>query len=120
MNITEHRGFVVAIFDEDDTTQIIEETLGKLQYNGEDFVWVALDGTEDDYISEVPECSLVENYRWSLINSLMWDGHLTEAERDTRLWEMIDEFIDNGKQVLVEEYEFVEDEPFYDYSGGRE
>ena len=50
----------------------------------------------------------------------MWQGHFTDDEQTTRMWEMIDEFIDNGKQILVEEYEFVEDEPFYDYSGGRD
>jgi hypothetical protein len=50
----------------------------------------------------------------------MWEGLLTQEEQNERLYHMIDTFIDTGKQYIIEDYKFVEDEPFYDYSGGRE
>jgi hypothetical protein len=50
----------------------------------------------------------------------MWEGLLTQEEQNERLHHMIDTFIDTGKQYIIEDYKFVEDEPFYDYSGGRE
>lgn len=120
MNIFTHRGFVVAMFDDHDTPDEMNERIIKTLGEGENLVWVNVDGTPDDYIPEAPECCLVENYKCSLINSLLWDGHLTDSQQDRRILEMIDEFIDNGTQFLLEEYEFVEDEPFYDYSGGRD
>ena len=118
MDITEHRGFLVAIFDELTPTHLLEELQTEVEDLEKDFVWVALDGTDIDFLNK--ENSLVENYEHSLINSLMWNGYFTEDEQKTRIWEMIDKYIDNGVQFLVEEYEFSEDEPFYDYSGGRD
>jgi len=118
MNVTEYRGKVVCIFDEYSDVASLEALQKKCEIDEKDFIWVALEGTESANLK--PEYSLTENYEHSLINSLMWQGHFTDDEQTTRMWEMIDEFIDNGKQILVEEYEFVEDEPFYDYSGGRD
>jgi hypothetical protein len=118
MKYQRYRGKVVCIFDEYTDVAELEELQNKCEKQERDFIWVALDGVESANLK--PEYSLTENYEHSLINSLMWKGYFTEDEQNTRIWEMIDTFIDNGKQFLVEEYEFVEDEPFYDYSGGRD
>lgn len=118
-DIVPHRGRLVFIFDADDDLGEIYDAVDAARAGGTTgFVFVPLDGTVDENLD--PSQYLTENYNASLINSLMWDGLFTEEEQDKRIWELIDNFIDTGKQYLVEEYEFNEDEPFYDYSGGRD
>lgn len=118
-DIIPHRGRLVFIFDADDNLGEIYDAVEAARAGGHNqFLYVPLDGTDDNRLD--PDHFLQENYHASLINSLMWDGLFTEEEQDKRIWELIDNFIDTGKQYLVEEYEFSEDEPFYDYSGGRE
>lgn len=118
-DIVPHRGRLVFIFDADDDLGEIYDAVDAARAGGQNlFVFVPLDGTVDEALD--PQQYLVENYQASLINSLMWDGLFTEAEQNERIWKLIDNFIDTGKQYLVEEYEFNEDEPFYDYSGGRD
>lgn len=121
MRVFERRGFVVAVFDSsDDLEELhdIQDNAGLATGQKNKIIYVALDGTDDIYL--YPECFLVKNYNASLYNHFLWEGHLTEEEQEDYLMTMLDNFIETGKQVLIEEYEFVEDEPFYDYSGGRE
>lgn len=121
MRIFERRGFVVAVFNEGEDLQelhAIQDNTALATGEKNKLIYVALDGTDDIYL--YPERFLVKNYNASLYNHFLWEGHFTEEQQEEYLTSMLDKFIDTGKQVLIEEYEFVEDEPFYDYSGGRE
>lgn len=115
------RGFVVSIFQGDenlDYLHVLQDNSGLAGLENNKIIYVALEGTYDKYLH--PDRFLVKNYSASLTNHFMWEGLLTQEEQDERLYQMIDTFIDTGKQYIIEDYEFVEDEPFYDYSGGRE
>ena len=119
-NAVPYRGRVVAFFDGDEDLTWVEDLETSTALNGglDKLIYVCWEGTDNPNLN--PNNFLVKNYNASLVNSLMWDGHFTEEEQEKRVWEIVDRFIDTGKQYLVEEYEFSEDEPFYDYSGGRE
>lgn len=121
MRIFERRGFVVAVFNGDEDLQELHDiqdntVLATGQKNK--LIYVPLDGTDDIYL--YPDRFLVKNYNASLMNHFLWEGIFSKEKQDEKMMRMIDEFIDTDKQFLVEEYDFVVDEPFYDYSGGRE
>lgn len=122
METIDHRGFVVCVFQggDEDLSEIhdLQDNNSLATGQNNKLIYVALEGTDDKYLH--PERFLVKNYDASLVNHFMWDGLFMQDEQDKRMWEMIDNFIDNNTQVLIENYDFVEDEPFYDYSGGRE
>ena len=118
--IREYKGNYVVLFngDEEDLSKVYEihdkhknaGTLGQL-------VLVALDGTTDTYLT--PERFLVENYDASLINHFLWEGKLTQEQQDDYMYGLIRKFLDTGQQILIENYTFTEEEPFYDYGGQR-
>lgn len=118
-DVITHRGVLVAIFNGDEKNL---EWLYELQENSRvsktELILVALEGSDDPKLDS--HLFLIENREASLVNHFMWEDLWTEEEQKDRLFEMIDTFIDNKEQVLIENYEFVEDEPFYDYSGGRD
>lgn len=121
MRVFKRRGFSVAVFNGDDDLQ----ELHRMQDNavitsGEKklFIYVPVDGTDDIYL--YPDRFLVKNRNASLMNHFLWEGLFTKEKQDQELMRMVDEFIDTDKQFLIEEYNFVADEPFYDYSGGRD
>lgn len=115
-----HRGRLVFVFDADEDITWIHDEQNKAIENGtsDNLIYVALEGTLDTTL--IPKNFLIKNYNASLRNHFLWEGYFTEAEQNKYLFTLIDNFIDTGKQILIEEYEFVDDEPFYDYSGGRE
>jgi hypothetical protein len=85
----------------------------------EDIVYVTKYGYTDDEL--VPDRFLVENYKeGSIVNHFMWEGLYTEDSQDARLRNMILEFFEEGKRFYCEEYEYVEEEPFYDYGDTEE
>lgn len=47
---------------------------------------------------------------------MMWEGLLDEDEQDEYIMNRCEKFFNDGKQMLIEDYDFIEDEPFYDYS----
>ena len=121
MKTFERKGVSVSVFQGDEDLSdlhILQDNLGLVGLEKNKIIYVSLEGTDDKYLH--PDRFLVKNYSASLTNHFMWEGLLTQEEQDERLYQMIDTFIDTGKQYIIEDYEFVEDEPFYDYSGGRE
>lgn len=111
-----YRGYTVVVFDENADLSRIHEIQNNTGKNN--LIYVSLEGTDDKYLH--PDRFLVKNYNASLINHFMWEGLFMQDEQDKRMWEMIDMFIGTNKQSIIENYKFSEDEPFYDYSGGRE
>lgn len=77
-------------------------------------IFVALEGTNDKYLH--PDRFLVENYETSMRSHFLYNGLLTDGERERYLINKGREFIESGEQMFIETYEFTADEPFYDYS----
>lgn len=77
-------------------------------------IFVALDGCDaEDYPRER---SLVKNSKASFLNHMMWEGLLDDQEQLDYIKKCCERFYNTGKQMLIEEYAFQQDEPFYDYS----
>jgi hypothetical protein len=118
--ILETFGNYLLIFngDEEDLSRVYEiHDKHKNEGTLDRLVMVALDGTTDTYLT--PERFLVENYDASLINHFLWEGKLTQKEQDDYLYELVRKFLDTGQQIIIENYKFTEEEPFYDYGGNR-
>lgn len=80
---------------------------------GSSLIFVALEGTNDKYLR--PDRFLVENYETSMRSHFLYNGLLTEGDRERYLIDKSLEFIESGEQMFIETYEFTADEPFYDY-----
>lgn len=89
-------------------SHIDNNTLDKL-------VFVALEGSTDPVLDS--SRFLVENRECSWVNHMMWNGLLSDKEQTKYTDEKANKFLQDGVQMYIENYEFVEDEPFYDYSG---
>lgn len=87
---------------------ITNDTLNQL-------VFVAFEGSDDSLLDS--SRFLVENRQCSWINHMMWNGLLSKEDQDKYTDEQARRFVETGVQMYIENYEFVEDEPFYDYSG---
>ena len=46
----------------------------------------------------------------------MWEGHFDSQEQEQYIEACCKKFRETGKQMLIEDYDYQEDEPFYDYS----
>lgn len=77
-------------------------------------VYICYNGTDDKYLH--PDRFLVENKECSLENHFLWSGLFTEEEQKSYIYDKVREFFRTGEQLVIEHYEFTEDEPFYDYS----
>jgi hypothetical protein len=85
----------------------------------EDIVYVTKNGYTNEGL--LSDRFLIENYKeGSLKNHFMWEGLYTEDSQKSRLATMILEFFEEGKRFYCEEYEYVEEEPFYDYGDTEE
>jgi hypothetical protein len=121
MQTIHHRDHtIIVIEDGDDVSDlhILQDNIGLSGHDKNKIIYVALEGTEDKYLH--PDRFLVKNREASLSNHFMWEGMTTPQEHDEYLMILIDKFIDTGKQIIIEDYVFADDEPFYDYGGGRD
>lgn len=84
------------------------------QYNESELIYVSLEGTDTKYLSS--ERFLVKNHKASFLNHMMWEGLLDDEEQQDYIFRCCRRFHETGKQMIIEEYDFQEDEPFYDYS----
>ena len=83
-------------------------------YPTEELVLVPLEGTENESLPK--ERILIKNHKSSFLNHMMWEGLLDEDEQIEYIIECAEKFMKTGKQMLIEDYSFQTDEPFYDYS----
>ena len=111
-----YRDFAVCIWDEDSTPEWVHKCRKLIDKNS--IIYVPLEGNDDKYLH--PDRFIVKNRTASLNNHFLWEELLLEEEQDERMWAMVDKFIDEGKQYIIEDYEFTKDEPFYEYSNGRD
>ena len=118
-----HRGILVAVFNGNEDLTWLREIQESycLANNDSKLLYVPIDGCDrvDEFSLDISKF-IMKNPNASLINHFLWDGYYTKDDQKKRLWEIIDRYIDTGKQILLEEYDFSEEEPFYDYSGGRD
>ena len=83
-------------------------------YPTKELVLVPLEGTGDKtlpldrIITTKPESSF--------LNHMMWEGLLDEEEQVEYIIQCAEKFMKTGKQMIIEDYSFQADEPFYDYS----
>lgn len=97
-------------------SELTNEEFSDLARNYKDdvLIYVSLDGCETKYFPQ--ERSLVKNSKASFLNHMMWEGLLDDEEQIDYIKKCAEKFHTTGKQMLIEEYDFQEDEPFYDYS----
>lgn len=105
----------IIIFRDDSDVDAILSSLYTSTDTLQDHVFVALEGSTDKRLPS--DQFLIKNRDASLMNHFLWENLLTDNERDDKLLEMLTHYIKTGKQFTIENYQFVEDEPFYEYGG---
>jgi len=83
-------------------------------YNEDNLIYVPLQGYHGSELSS--DRFLVRNFKDSFENHLMWEGHFDAEDQEKYIAECCKKFWETGKQMLIENYEYQRDEPFYDYS----
>lgn len=89
-----------------------DETLRSL--DADTLIFVSMHGYTGDDIP--PSRFLVKNFENSFENHLMWEGLLDAEEQGEYIAKCCRKFWETGKQMVIENYAFQQDEPFYDYS----
>jgi len=78
-------------------------------------IYVAMQGYSNfDKLSK--ERFLVKNPESPFDNHLMWEGLFDSVEQEEYIEKCCKKFWETGKQMIIEDYEYQEDEPFYDYN----
>ena len=122
MKTIDHRGFTVCVFhgkDQDEVEEVValQNNLGMAGGTVEKLIFVPMEGCDSEELRQ--DRFLISNPESSLVNHFMWEEIWSQKEQDQKVLTMVDKFIDTKKQAVIENYEYVPDEPFYDYSGGR-
>ena len=110
MKIIERPDYKIVILETND------DSLGDLlETNDMDkLIFVAMQGYHADTLPI--ERFLVKNRTAPFKNHLMWEGFFDPKEQDAYIVNRCNLFWESGKGMLIEEYEYQSDEPFYDYS----
>lgn len=83
-------------------------------YDLDHVIFVAMKGYEGD---DLPiDRFLVKNHTSPFDNHLLWEGLLDSQEQEDYILARCKKFWETGKQMLIEDYDYQDDEPFYDYS----
>jgi len=115
---TTHTYSVIFNGDEPDIDYIYKTQQKHIDNNNLDkLVFVAMEGNTDEKLDS--SRFLVKNRGASLVNHFMWKQIFDKKKQEYYMMTLIREFERTGKQIVIEDYEFVEDEPFYDYDGQR-
>jgi len=109
MKVLDHVDYKIVILND------MNEDVSPLEFSEERVIYVALQGyTEFDKLSK--ERFLVRNPESSFSNHLMWEGLFDSQEQEHYIEGCCKKFWETGKQMVIEDYDYQEDEPFYDYS----
>ena len=122
MKTFDHRGFSVCVFHGQDQEELreVEDVQTAWYAAGAErskLIFIPMEGYAGNELDS--DNFLVENYSASLTNSFMWDEIWTKDEHEKEVVRLVDKFIDTGERIVIENYDYEADEPFYDYSGGR-
>jgi len=111
MKLLNHTDYNIVILEK---TNEDEDVLLNSFYETE-VIYVAMQGYSNfDKLSK--ERFLVKNPENPFSNHLMWEGLFDSEEQEEYIEKCCKKFWETGKQMLIENYEYQEDEPFYDYS----
>lgn len=77
-------------------------------------IYVALEGTTTEVLSS--NRFLVKNRNSSFDNHMMWEGLLGVDEKHEYIIRCAQRFYETGNQMVIEDYDFKDEEVFYDYS----
>ncbi len=83
-------------------------------YDESKLVYVAMLGYVGEEFSHAR--FLTKDPTLSFSNHLMWEGLLDQKEQLEYIQDCCKTFWDTGHQMIIENYDYQEDEPFYDYS----
>jgi len=83
-------------------------------FNEDKCIYVPMDGESTSQLN--PERFLVKNPQNSFRNHLMWEGLFDPEEQSQYIEKCCKNFWETGKKMVIEDYDYQEDEPFYDYS----
>tara|TARA_B110000977_G_C10802563_1_gene386891 strand:- start:13 stop:351 length:339 start_codon:yes stop_codon:yes gene_type:complete len=111
MQVLDRNDYKIVILE---TTNEDEELILNSYYETE-VIYVAMEGYfEFNNLSK--NRFLVKNPESPFSNHLMWEGLLDSAEQEEYIEKCCKKFWETDKQMLIEDYQYEEDEPFYDYS----
>jgi hypothetical protein len=115
MRLLRHANYTIVILEKMNDVEEVVEELVPHQFCESDVIYVAMQGySVFDRISK--ERFLVKNPENPFDNHLMWEGLFDSEEQEEYIKKCCEKFWNTGKQMLIEDYEYEEDEPFYDYS----
>lgn len=83
-------------------------------YDESSLIYVPMEGYTGDGFSH--SRFLTEDLSLSFSNHLMWEGLFDQKEQLDYIIDCCQKFWDTDKKMIVENYDYQEDEPFYDYS----
>jgi len=83
-------------------------------YTLDSVILVSMTGYDGDKLPI--ERFLVRNPTASFENHLMWEGLFDLKEQEDYILDKCQKFWTTGKSMIIEDYDYQQDEPFYDYS----
>lgn len=110
MKVNDYVDFKIVILEtQDDDTSLIVNS-----YDESELIYVSLVGYCGDDLSH--DRFLVTSPKDSFHNHMLWEGLFDSEEQDEYIEKCCRKFWETGKQMIIENYDYQEDEPFYDYS----
>ena len=110
MKVNDYIDFKIVILEtsEEDISLIINS------YDETDLIYVPMRGYVGEDLSS--ERFLITNPEDSFHNHMLWEGLFDPEEQAEYIETCCRKFWETGKQMIIENYDYQEDEPFYDYS----
>ena len=110
MKVNDYIDFKIVILEtsEEDVSLILNS------YDENDLIYVPMVGYMGDDLSS--DRFLITSHKDSFHNHMLWEGLFDSEEQEDYIESCCRKFWETGKQMIVENYEYQEDEPFYDYS----
>ena len=110
MKVNDYIDFKIVILEtsEEDVSLILNS------YDEDDLIYVPMVGYAGEGLSS--ERFLITNPKDSFHNHMLWEGLFDSEEQEGYIETCCRKFWETGKQMIIENYDYQEDEPFYDYS----
>lgn len=110
MKVNDYIDFKIVILEtsEEDVSLILNS------YDENDLIYVPMTGYMGDDLSS--DRFLITSPKDSFHNHMLWEGLFDSEEQTEYIETCCRKFWETGKQMIVENYDYQEDEPFYDYS----
>ena len=110
MKITDCGDYKIVILQ----TSTVDEDVILSSYSEDNLIYVPLEGYQGENLSH--DRFLITNPKSAFNNHMMWEELFSDDSKNLYIEECCKKFYETGKQMIIEDYEFQRDEPFYDYS----